>query len=69
MSCEICGSGACTRSFHSLVEQDKFDDGASRVEDRVLETAITQLNQLDYEHIANVVYIRLDEAIAVMEGI
>lgn len=25
MSCEICGRGACTRSFHSLEDQDRFD--------------------------------------------
>ena len=68
MGCEICG-GSCSKRLHSLVEQNRFDEGASLVVNRVLETAITQLDQLDYEHIANVVYIRLDEAIEVMEGL
>lgn len=27
MSCEICGRGACTRSFHSLEAQEAFDNG------------------------------------------
>jgi hypothetical protein len=26
MSCEICGRGACTRSFHSLEAQEAFDN-------------------------------------------
>ena len=25
MSCEICGRGSCTRSFHSLEAQEEFD--------------------------------------------
>ena len=25
MSCEICKRGACTRSFHSIKEQDEYD--------------------------------------------
>lgn len=30
MACEICGRNACTRSFHSLDEQDEFDDKTGR---------------------------------------
>ena len=30
MSCEICGRGACTRSFHSLKEQEEFDTKTGR---------------------------------------
>lgn len=26
MSCLICGSNACTSSFHSLEEQDEWDE-------------------------------------------
>lgn len=25
MSCEICGRGACTRSFHSFEDQEEYD--------------------------------------------
>ena len=25
MACEICGNTACSRSFHSIEEQEKFD--------------------------------------------
>ena len=26
MACEICGRNACTKSFHSLREQEEFDN-------------------------------------------
>lgn len=26
MSCEICGRNSCTRSFHSLEAQERFDE-------------------------------------------
>ena len=26
MACEICGRSSCTRSFHSIEEQNDFDD-------------------------------------------
>lgn len=30
MSCEICNRGACTRSFHSISEQEEFDTKTGR---------------------------------------
>jgi len=27
MGCDICGRGNCIRSFHSLAEQERFDNG------------------------------------------
>lgn len=30
MSCELCGRSSCTRSFHSLEEQDDFDNKTGR---------------------------------------
>lgn len=30
MSCEICGRGSCTRSFHSLAAQEAHDSGESK---------------------------------------
>lgn len=30
MSCEICGRGACTQSFHSFEEQEEFDTKTGR---------------------------------------
>lgn len=33
MSCEICGRGACTRSFHSLEDQELFDAREKMIDD------------------------------------
>jgi len=33
MACEICGRSACTRSFHSLEEQEEFDTKTGRYSD------------------------------------
>lgn len=32
MTCQICGRGACTRSFHSFEDQDKFDEARERTD-------------------------------------
>jgi hypothetical protein len=32
MSCEICGRGACTRTFHSIAKQEAFDSEAGAAE-------------------------------------
>lgn len=33
MSCEICGRGSCTRSFHSIEAQEEFDERQSMSDD------------------------------------
>lgn len=33
MSCEICGRGSCTRSFHSLEAQEEYDERQSMPDD------------------------------------
>jgi len=35
MSCEICGRNSCSASFHSIEEQQSFDDIADKVKERV----------------------------------
>lgn len=37
MSCEICGRGACTRSFHSLEEQQIYEDAFDKVRDKLVD--------------------------------
>lgn len=41
MSCQICGRGACTESFHSLKEQEDFENktGKFSPEEKVEEGA------------------------------
>lgn len=67
MSCEICGRGACVSSFHSIEEQQSFDDVADKVKDRAKEYITHRLNRLDVEWIDDECYIKVDEAIAVVD--
>lgn len=63
MGCEICGRGSCTKSFHSLEEQNNFDNIADEIKDRVKEYINYRLNRLSYEEIEGEVYIKLSDAI------
>ena len=36
MSCEICGRGNCVASFHSIEEQQSFDDIADNIKERAI---------------------------------
>lgn len=46
MSCEICGKGSCTRTFHSLAEQDEFDERQEMSDDvEGLQCEIQALNE------------------------
>lgn len=35
MSCSICGRGSCCKSFHSLEEQENYDEIADKVTDNL----------------------------------
>jgi hypothetical protein len=69
MSCEICGRGNCTRSFHSLESQREFDSVADGIKNRMKESIIYRLNRLkaiiNPENDSD--YINLDEAIEIIE--
>ena len=40
MSCEICGRSSCTRSFHSLEDQEKHDNPEGYLESQISELEI-----------------------------
>ncbi len=67
MSCEICGRGSCSRSFHSIDDQNDFDGVADKVKDRAKEYISHRLNRLDFEYIGNDVFIKLDDAVSVVD--
>lgn len=46
MSCEICGRGNCTRSFHSLEEQEEHDNVADVTKEYVQRALLDKLNRL-----------------------
>ena len=46
MSCEICGRGNCVASFHSIEEQQSFDEIADNVKDRSKSRIYDAVNRL-----------------------
>lgn len=63
MSCEICGRNNCVKSFHSLEEQEKFDNIADRIKERFKQYISNRLNRLDGMEIDRKFYIKLDDAL------
>lgn len=47
MSCEICGRNSCSYSFHSIGEQERYDEQFSKHEDKIsdLKDRISQLEK------------------------
>lgn len=67
MSCEICGRNSCISSFHSIEEQQNFDNVADKIKDRTKQSLSNKMNRLDYEIINDIVYIKLDDVIETIE--
>ena len=70
MSCEICGRNNCTRSFHSLEEQQDFDDVADKVKDNMKAAIIRQIIRLKYyeSEETNSNLVDIDEVISIIES-
>jgi hypothetical protein len=68
MSCEICGRGNCTRSFHSLESQKEFDNVADSIKERMRNIICKRLEKLNGEYIEDVYYIKLSDAIDIVEN-
>jgi len=47
MACEICGRNNCCRSFHSLEEQQRFDDIINPYKDHIQGEINYELKRLD----------------------
>jgi hypothetical protein len=67
MGCEICGRSSCTKSFHSLEEQNEYSNVAEEVLERVKRNISYFLNRLPCEEIENEVWIKLEDAIKIVE--
>ena len=46
MGCGICGRGSCIASFHSVEDQQEFDDIADRVKERSKSRIYDAVNNL-----------------------
>ena len=67
MGCELCGRSSCTRSFHSLEEQDEFDrvNKTDEIKDRLKRIINYKLNRIKGQYIEEdgEYYIKLQDAI------
>lgn len=46
MSCEICGRGNCTRAFHSLDEQNDYDNVTDNTKEYIQRTLLKKLDRI-----------------------
>jgi hypothetical protein len=67
MACKICGRGNCTESFHSIQDQNDFEETFGVVKDRMRNSLIRQISRLDKEEINGFIYIKLDEVLDIIE--
>lgn len=58
MACEICGRSSCTRSFHSIEEQETFDNIKDQVLENLGSSLKWKLERLDTEEIDGKEYIK-----------
>lgn len=70
MGCEICGRGACTRSFHSLEEKEEFDrvNKTDEIKERLRSIIERQVNRLKGEYIEDDYYVKLSDVIDVVQS-
>jgi hypothetical protein len=68
MGCEICGRNSCTKSFHSLEEQEAFDNLADDIKQRAIDYISHRVKRLDGHYHGDNFYIKLDDAINTIEN-
>ena len=67
MSCEICGRNNCTASFHSLEEQQKFDEIADTIKDRAKAVISDRINKLNGHYHGDNYYVKLDDVLKIID--
>ena len=70
MGCEICGRGACTRSFHSLEEQEEFYrvNKTDEIKERLRNIIERQVNRLKGDYIEDDYYVKLSDVIDIIHS-
>ena len=70
MGCEICGRNSCTRSFHSLQEQEEFDsvNKTDEIKDRLKSIIERGVNKLKGDYIEDDYYVKLSDVIDVIQS-
>ena len=69
MSCEICGRNNCTRSFHSIEEQENFDNVADDIKCRLINIISKKIDSIDghYDESDNY-WIKLNDALDAVDS-
>jgi hypothetical protein len=68
MSCEICGRNSCTASFHSIEEQQNFDEVAEKIKDRAKAYITSKVDRLNGHYHGDNYYIKLDAVLKAIDG-
>ena len=68
MGCEICGRNNCCKSFHSIEDQQRFDDVADIVKDRCRSIIRRKVEKVDsfYDSEDNLV-VKIDDVIQAID--
>ena len=69
MACEICGSSNCCRVFHSIEEQNAFDEIAEPVTDRIRNRLSRELNRLATFDYNDDTFVRLSDVQSMIDYI
>ena len=70
MACEICGRNSCTRSFHSVEEQEAFDNIKDKIVDNIKSKLTREVsNSIKGHYHGSNYYISIDEIIKLINDI
>ena len=67
MSCEICRRGNCTKSFHSLEEQEQFNDVADGIKERARNVISHRINKIEGHYHDSNYYVNVEEVIKMID--
>ena len=68
MGCEICGRSSCTSSFHSLEEQNNFDEVSDKIKGRMREYIAHRIDKLGVEYIEEEQYVNLSKVLNIIDN-
>ena len=69
MNCQICGRNSCCKSFHSLEEQESFDNVSDNIKIKIYDDLIYHIDRCESIEQEDKLYISYDEMREVIENI
>jgi hypothetical protein len=67
MSCEICGRNNCCASFHSIEEQQAFDNIADKIKDRAKIIISKRIRNAEGHYHGDNYYLKLDDVLKIID--